>query len=224
MSIFVTDQHGAKTVSQACIDCIKRNEGCKLTAYLDRLANPPVWTIGFGDTLGVRQGMNITQEEAEARLMNRLVNEFVPGVLRALKGAPVTQSQLDAMASLSWNIGVGRVDNPETAKNEGTGFSGSSVCRLHRKGDYAGAADAFLKWNMAGGKVLKGLTRRREEERTMYLSSGLPTKDVAPPEAPEVGGPIVAIQEVLVNAGVLPKGHVDGLWGKESQAALDKLT
>lgn len=204
MSVTIADPSGPKAVSQACIDCIKRNEGCKLTAYQDVVG---VWTIGFGDTLGVKPGMRITQAQAEASLMNRLANEFTSGVLLALGGARVTQSQLDAMVSLSWNIGVGA-------------FKGSTVCKRHRLGDYTGAADAFLSWNKAGGKVLSALVRRRQEEREMYLNGGAPQ---AVPPGPAMTGPILAIQEVLVNAGFLPKGHADGDFFKETKGALNAL-
>ncbi len=200
----------ATNVSRACTDLIKSMEGCELTAYLDRIAKPPVWTIGFGDTLGVRQGMTITMAQAEASLKNRLANEFVPGVLLALKGSPVTQSQLDAMVSFAWNVGVGA-------------FRGSSVCRLHNDGHYAEAAHAFLLWNQAGGEVIRGLVRRREAERALYLKDAIKVEDH--PRANELAhqGPVLAIQEVLVNAGVLRKGGADGDFFKETKAALNAL-
>lgn len=219
MSTTIVDPHRPTSVSQACIDIIKRNEGCELKAYLDTIAKPPVWTIGFGDTLGVRAGMTITQREAEQRLLNRINNEFCPGVLRALKGAPVTQSQLDAMVSLAYNIGIGRLDDPDTPQNEETGFHLSRVRKLHMEGRYTEAADAFRAWNKAGGKVVRGLARRREEERELYLKG---THSVNPPPK-TVSGPIVAIQEVLVNAGKYPKSMVDGLWGPRSEKALREL-
>jgi lysozyme len=61
------------------------------------------------------------------------------------------------MLSLAYNIGPGA-------------FSGSSVLKRFNQGDMQGAADAFLMWNKGGGKVLKGLTRRREAERELFLS------------------------------------------------------
>src|SRR4051794_35312613 len=81
--------------SAAGIAIIKKYEGCKLTAYRDTIADPPVWTIGYGDTLNVRQGMTITQQEAEDGLTGRLAREFEPGVLAALQLAPVSQPQFD---------------------------------------------------------------------------------------------------------------------------------
>lgn len=195
-------------VSPDGLALIRRNEGCELVAYLDTLAKPPVWTIGYGDTLGVYEGKTITQAQADAALIDRLENEFVPGVLRALDGAPVTQNQLDAMASLAWNIGV-------------HAFAGSTVARMHRAGNYQAAAEAFSLWNKAGGVVLKGLTRRRQEEADLYARGAPP----APVTAPAATGPldaIKALQSVLAREGHY-QAAIDGLWGRRSKAALNDL-
>jgi GH24 family phage-related lysozyme (muramidase) len=61
------------------------------------------------------------------------------------------------MVSLTYNIGA-------------AGFARSTVLRRHKMGDYDGAAKAFLWWNKAGGRVLRGLTRRREAEAALYRS------------------------------------------------------
>jgi lysozyme len=151
--------------SSAGIALIKKFEGCRLEAYQDVVG---VWTIGYGDTMNVRPATRITQQQAEDRLTNRLAREFEPGVLDALQGAPATQPQFDAMVSLSWNIGIGA-------------FAKSSVARFHRDGDYATAADAFLLWNKAGGNVISGLVRRREEERSLYLSEASPVSEIPAP-------------------------------------------
>lgn len=155
--------------SPAGIDLIKRYEGCRLTAYLDRLAKPPVWTIGYGETGPyVHEGLRYTQEQAETGLIRRLAEEFEPAVNEVAGAAPTTQPQFDAMVSLAWNIGT-------------TAFlKQSSVARFHRQGKYTLAADAFRLWNRAGGVVLAALARRREEERALYLS-GLPEAPTAPP-------------------------------------------
>jgi lysozyme len=204
------------------LNMIRRNEGCELTAYLDQIANPPVWTIGYGDTKNVHSGMEITKQEAEERLVTRLANEFEPAVMEAIGHAPVTQAQFDAMVSLAWNIGGGKFDNPDTPKNEGNGFRNSSVARHHKAGDYASAADAFRSWNRAGGKVIKGLVRRREEERALYLSA-LPAEPQSPP--PEKLVKALAslaraakkAQRELTAFG-FDTGPADGDWGPRSRA------
>ena len=68
---------------------------------------------------------------------------------------PLTQNQFDALVSLTYNIGSGA-------------FNNSTLLKLN-KGDYQGAADQFLVWNKADGKVMKGLVRRREAERALFL-------------------------------------------------------
>lgn len=158
---------------------IERNEGKELEAYPDPATGGDPWTIGYGDTgLDVVPGLVITDAEASERLSKRLEREFEPAVNRVCEGVPTTQGQFDAMVSLSYNIGTG-------------GFKKSSVARLHAAGDYAGAADAFAKWNKAAGRVLAGLTRRRAEEADLYMSDS--AIEEAEPEAAPEAPPIVTL-------------------------------
>lgn len=138
----------------AGISLICRNEGCKLQAYF---CPAGILTIGFGHTgPDVVPGLTITQEEANQLLADRLAREFEPGVRKRIGNAPTTANQFSAMVSLAYNIGVG-------------GFNRSSVARLHVEGDYEGAAEAFGMWNKGGGRVLRGLVRRRQEEADLYM-------------------------------------------------------
>lgn len=136
---------------------IKQFEGCKLTAYQDSVG---VWTIGYGwtqpvDGKPIRAGMTIKQETAERLLKTGLVS-YESDVSRLVK-VVLTQGQFDALVSFTYNLG------PRS-------LSTSTLLRKLNAGDYAGAADEFLRWNKAGGKVLNGLTRRREAERALFLS------------------------------------------------------
>jgi lysozyme len=139
------------------IDAIKKHEALRLTAYLP--TKDDVWTIGWGHTKTARQGMVITVTQAEALLRDDLA--WVEDTIDALVKVTITQNQRDALGSLIFNIGR-------------TNFSKSTVLRKLNAGDYRGAADAFLMWNKqrdrATGKmnVLRGLTKRREEERAMF--------------------------------------------------------
>jgi GH24 family phage-related lysozyme (muramidase) len=99
--------------------------------------------------------MTITQEEAERLLANRLEREFEAGVLKMIGDAPTTENQFSALVSLAYNIGVGALGR-------------STVLKRHLDGDYEGAAKAFAMWNKGGGRVLKGLVRRRKEEADLY--------------------------------------------------------
>ncbi|HGL6529817.1 TPA: lysozyme [Enterobacter roggenkampii] len=139
------------------IALIKQFEGCKLTAYQDSVG---VWTIGYGwtkpvDGKPIRAGMTINQETAERLLKTGLVS-YESDVSRLVK-VGLTQGQFDALASFTYNLGA-------------RSLSTSTLLRKLNTGDYAGAADEFLRWNKAGGKVLNGLTRRREAERALFLS------------------------------------------------------
>lgn len=139
------------------IALIKQFEGCKLTAYQDSVG---VWTIGYGwtqpvDGKSIRAGMTIKQETAERLLKTGLVS-YESDVSRLVK-VGLTQGQFDALVSFTYNLGS-------------RSLSTSTLLRKLNAGDYAGAADEFLRWNKAGGKVLNGLTRRREAERALFLS------------------------------------------------------
>lgn len=139
------------------IALIKQFEGCKLTAYRDSVG---VWTIGYGwtqpvDGKPIRAGMTIKQETAERLLKTGLVS-YESDVSRTVK-VGMTQGQFDATVSFTYNLGA-------------RSLSTSTLLRKLNAGDYAGAADEFLHWNKAGGKVLNGLTRRREAERALFLS------------------------------------------------------
>ncbi|EIX7372518.1 lysozyme [Citrobacter freundii] len=143
--------------SEKGIALIKQFEGCKLTAYQDSVG---VWTIGYGWTQPVdgkliRSGMSIKQETAERLLKTGLVS-YESDVSRLVKVA-LTQGQFDALVSFTYNLGA-------------RSLSTSTLLRKLNAGDYSGAADEFLRWNKAGGKVLNGLTRRREAERALFLS------------------------------------------------------
>lgn len=124
------------------------------------------WTIGWGDTEGVSAGMVISQAEADGRYAKRLVREFEPAVRRAVL-VPLTQRQWDAIVSTVYNTGPGGGDRDGILFLEGG--KPSTFLRKLNLGDYAGAAAEFPKWNRSGGQILKGLQRRREATRLVFL-------------------------------------------------------
>ena len=160
------------TISEAGIQLIKSFEGCHNQPYK---CPASLWTIGFGRVLYPDQARLKTDERASYSLRsehNRLWNadeidtlleadllRFSDGVLRLCPAAVDNQCHLDAMVSFAFNVGLGNLQ--------------SSTLRMkYNRGDYDGAADEFLKWTKAGGKVLNGLVRRREAERALFLSGG----------------------------------------------------
>jgi len=138
-------------------ELIKNFEGCRLKAYPDPGSGGDPWTIGWGATgTGIRRGVVWTQAQADGRLATDLVG-YEAGVVKALGGAPATDSQRGALISMAYNIGTGAL-------------ASSTLIKKHKAGDYAGAAAEFARWNKASGKVLAGLTRRRAAEAAVYRS------------------------------------------------------
>lgn len=149
-------------ISKLGIDLIKRYEGYSAKPYLCPAGVP---TIGYGSTVyedGKKVTLRdapITAEKAEALLRHKVDTYYLKEVERLLD-VDLNQNQIDALASFAYNVGVGN-------------FERSMLRRKLNGGDYAGAADEFLKWTKAGGKTLKGLQRRRMAERALFISDEL---------------------------------------------------
>jgi lysozyme len=160
------------TISEAGIQLIKSFEGCHNQPYK---CPADLWTIGYGRVLYPDQARLKTGErnkyplrtehnrtfsgdEIDA-LLEADLQRFSDGVLRLCPAAADNQCHLDAITSLAFNIGLGNL--------------ASSTLRMkYNRSDYDGAADEFLKWRKANGVVLRGLERRREAERALFLSGG----------------------------------------------------
>ena len=133
------------------LELIKSFEGLKLKAYLCPAGVP---TIGYGCTEGVKMGMTITLEQAESMLLAEL-EEFDAGVTKLVK-VELTGDEHSALVAFAYNVGLGALKS-------------STLLKMLNAGDKAGAAEQFLRWNKAKGKVLAGLTRRRKAERALFL-------------------------------------------------------
>ncbi|ENV08995.1 MULTISPECIES: lysozyme [Acinetobacter] len=149
-------QSGSMKTSSVGINLITSFEDLVLTAYDDGVG---VWTIGFGTTVfpngvKVKRGDTCTKAQAMTFFQHDL-QRFEAAVNSVVK-VPVSQNQFDALVSLTYNIG-------ETA------FKKSTLLAKLNKGDFIGAADQFKVWNIGGGKVMKGLERRRAAERNLFL-------------------------------------------------------
>jgi GH24 family phage-related lysozyme (muramidase) len=142
------------------ITLIKRFEGCArlrrdglVEAYPDPASGGDPWTIGWGATgPGIGPGTVWTQEQCDARL-ERDLERYSAEVAQALAGAPTSQAQFDALVSFHYNTGA---------------IVRATLTRKHKAGDYAGAQAEFARWNRASGRILKGLTRRRSAEASLY--------------------------------------------------------
>ncbi|MDZ4306433.1 lysozyme [Allopontixanthobacter sp.] len=149
-----------REVSPAGIALIKQFEGCArvradglFEAYPDPGTGAEPWTLGWGATgAGVAPDTIWTQQECDDRLASDL-RRYAADVSDALGGSPTTQAQFDALVCFHYNTGAIRR---------------ATLTRLHRAQDYAGAQAEFFRWNRAGGRVMKGLTRRRAAEAKLY--------------------------------------------------------
>lgn len=131
---------------------IKKYEGCRLISYK---CPSGVWTIGYGHTAGVVQGMTISQNTAD-KMLEQDSSWALLAVLRVLPD--VRGKKLDALASLAYNIGSGA-------------FQSSTLVAYLKKGitDRKVIAQAWERWCHSKGKVLRGLQRRRTEEVNLFF-------------------------------------------------------
>lgn len=144
--------------SQDCLDLIKEFEGLSLVPYLDVAGIP---TIGYGTTRyhsGVSVTMldlSITLEQAEYELMKHL--EQTAALMDKYITVSLEQAQIDALISLTYNIGIGN-------------FRNSTLLKLLNAGEIDKASKQILVWNKSRGQVIKGLCRRRAAEQELFLS------------------------------------------------------
>lgn len=142
-------------ISDIGIELIKTSEGSKLTAYPDPGTGGKPWTIGYGHTHNVVKGDVITQAQAEQFLRDDLQPIYI--TIETCVKAPLNQNQFDALCSFIFNVGGGS-------------FAKSTLLKKLNAGDKKGAAQEFLRWNKAAGKVLPGLLKRRSAECQLFLA------------------------------------------------------
>ena len=145
------------TLNKAGADLIKSFEGCKLKAYQ---CSAKKWTIGYGNTFfedgtPVKIGDAITQDKAE-KMFELIADEFANKVAK-LVPSHITPNQFGALVSFAYNCGVLNLQKSTLLK------------KVIANNNDATIRAEFMKWNKAGGKVLAGLTRRREAEANLYF-------------------------------------------------------
>ncbi len=142
--------------SQSCLDLIKRSEGLRLTPYLDAAG---FRTVGYGHKLtsaelaAGAQTRTITEPDALLLLVDDA--EWAAEQVVRLVHVPLSQGQLDALVDFVFNLGVGQL-------------AGSTLLKLLNLGNYADAGQQLLRWDMAGGEHLAGLTIRRQAELALW--------------------------------------------------------
>lgn len=200
-------------ISDTGLQLVAQFEGCRLTAYQDSVG---VWTIGYGHTRGVRRGQTISKGQALEFLRQDIVTAEKQ-VMKYDSKYHWTQNQFDALVSFAFNVG-----NISQLTNNGT----RSIAQISAK---------ISAYNKAGGKVLRGLTARRNAERALFDKAGTQkaTQPTAPAknEAPKTssGGikkaSLKSLQEALNTDGIRDsKGRklsTDGVLGPNTEWALN---
>jgi len=157
-------------ISDAALELIKEFEGLRLNAYRDPVG---IVTIGYGYTNGagygpgVQMGDTWTAQQAEDMLREGVMR-FANNIQRHFTIKP-NPDQFGAFVSLAYNIGW-------------QSFIKSTALKRWNAGDVKGAAEAVTWWNKAGGKMLRGLVRRREAEAALILAE--PPVGRVKPDAP----------------------------------------
>ena len=168
-------------LSKAGADLMHRYEGFRTRPYL---CPAHIWTIGYGHVLYqeqirlpmarvagkdapmIRKEYPLKQEDNRVWTKQEIeelfaddVASFERGVLRLVPGCNGNQGRFDALVSFAFNAGLGNLQR-------------STIRMKANRGDWEGAAQAFMAWVKGGGKVLPGLVKRREAERALFMSQG----------------------------------------------------
>ena len=163
-------------VSDKARIAIMHHEGVRNKPYLDSVL---LWTTGVGHLIAPSEQLRMTLDERKTAKANgtlicpiewnrRLSDDEVDSILQidlqrfergVLRYCPsgITQGRFDALVSFAFNVGLGTLQR-------------STLRQKHNRGEFNGAADEFLKYCKAAGKVLKGLENRRKDERAIYLT------------------------------------------------------
>jgi lysozyme len=157
------------SLDKRVIDMIKHHEGVRTKPYQ---CPALIWTVGVGHVidqshikvplaerkaLPIPDGWDRTLSMGEVdEMLAKDLQSFENGVRRLCPNG-LTPGRLGALTSFAFNVGLGNLQR-------------STIRMKHNRGDFDGAAEAFMAWTKAGGKELKGLVNRRKDEKALYLS------------------------------------------------------
>lgn len=165
-----------RDICQKAIDLVKSYEGIPdgdpSTVNIDPYLDPVnIWTIGWGHA--IRYGGRFLKGEADRAQMHALYPDGITldqaeALLHAdlidtgrdvqtMLAVPVNDNEFGALTSFAFNLGTGNLRS-------------STLLKRLNADDRAGAADQFLRWVRADGKVLPGLVKRRAAERALFLA------------------------------------------------------
>lgn len=144
-------------ISLEGLKLIRKFEACRLEAYLDSVKVP---TIGWGNTFyengtKVKLGDKITQERADS--LNQITADRFAERISSFLIVAITQNKFDALVSFAYNVGLANFQSSTLLK------------KVNKNPEDPEIRTEFEKWNKAGGKVLNGLTVRRQQEADYYF-------------------------------------------------------
>lgn len=146
-------------LSQKGLEVIKQFEGLSLKPYV---CAGGINTIGYGNTYYTNgkkvslQDKPITKEQAE-ELLKHSLSTYEKAVDSFCRD-DISQNQFDALVSFAYNLGTGALQKSTLIKKVNANPQDPTI------------KAEFLKWNKASGRVLAGLTRRRQAEANLYFS------------------------------------------------------
>ena len=157
-------------VSAELIKLVKHHEGVRLRPYR---CPALLWTVGVGHVidpnhikvpfeerrnLPIPNGWDrvLSMDEVDS-ILSQDLGRFERGVARLCPASANSQGIFDALVSFSFNVGLGNLQR-------------SGLRMKTNRGEFQDAAEEFMKWTKAAGRVLPGLVKRRQDERAMYLS------------------------------------------------------
>jgi len=135
------------------IKLIKDSEGCKLKAYK---CPAGIWTIGYGQTKGINEGMVWTQQQAD----EDIIKTALQAINEAIKASPIlataNMEKQAAIADFVYNLGI-------------TNYNKSTLKLRVDKGNWVSASTEIKKWNKSNGIILNGLVKRRQLEADLLI-------------------------------------------------------
>jgi lysozyme len=181
-----------RKINKAGLDLIKSFEGFSSKPYPDPGTGAEPYTIGYGSTY-YEDHTKITMQDSpisEDRALQLLefeVNEKATAVEKLVK-VQLNDNEFAALVSFAYNCGIGNLTSSTLLK------------LLNANADKTAVGDQFLKWDHAAGKVMAGLTRRRQAERSLFLTdSGSPSDQLTgTPTDEEINQKLKDIEEDIM--------------------------
>ena len=135
------------------IKLIKDSEGCKLKAYK---CPAGIWTIGYGQTKGIKEGMAWTQQQADEDIIKTALQAFNEAIKASPILATANMEKQAAIADFVYNLGI-------------TNYNKSTLKLRVDKGNWVSASTEIKKWNKSNGIILNGLVKRRQLEAGLLI-------------------------------------------------------